>query len=137
MPMFTSNSGEAFTRLNRINEAIADYQKAVSLRPKYFSEAWRSLGGAFYDAEKYADSVAAYKQAAKLKNDSGEVFAALGDAQRMVGNFVEARSNYDLAALFMSKSKDYGKDEIADIYSKIGFVIGRQCEINQKNFCAV
>lgn len=127
------NSGEAFTRIGRTNEAIADYQKAVSLRPKYF-EAWRGLGGAFYDAEKYGDSVAAYKQAARLKNDSGDVFAALGDAHRMTGNFVEAQSNYDLATLFMSRSKDYGKDEIADIYSKIGYVIGRQCEINQKNF---
>ncbi len=127
------NSGEALMRTGRTNEAIADYQKAVSLKPKYL-EAWTSLGEAFYSTDKYADAVIAYKQAARLKNDSGEVFAALGDAHRMMGNFTEAQSNYDLATLFMSRSKDFGKDEIADIYSKVGYVIGRQCEVNQRNF---
>lgn len=128
-------SGESLVRIGKFAEAIPDYQKAVSLRSNYF-EAWRGLGLAFFEAEKYSDSIAAYKQALRYKNDSAEVNAALGDANRMAGNFNDAKSNYDLAILFMTRSKDFSKEELADIYSKIGYVIGRQCEINQRTFVA-
>lgn len=128
-------SGEVMIRLNRPNEAIAEYQKAVSIRPNYF-DAWRALGGAFAEVDNNTEAVAAYKQAAKLKNDNADVVLALGDMYRMSGNFNDAYGSYDLATLLMERNKEYSKDEIADVYSKIGFVVGRQCAINQRNFVA-
>lgn len=128
-------SGEVMIRLNRPNEAIAEYQKAVSIRPNYF-DAWRALGGAFAEVGNNTEAVAAYKQAAKLKNDNADVVLALGDMYRMSGNFNDAYGSYDLATLLMERNKEYSKDEIADVYSKIGFVVGRQCAINQRNFVA-
>ena len=128
-------SGEVMIRLKRPNEAIAEYQKAVSIRPNYF-DAWRALGGAFAEVDNNTEAVAAYKQAAKLKNDNADVVLALGDMYRMSGNFNDAYGSYDLATLLMERNKGYSKDEIADVYSKIGFVVGRQCAINQRNFVA-
>lgn len=129
------NSGEVMVRLNRSKDAVGEYQKAVALRSNYF-EAWQSLGSAFLEQSNYTEAINAYKQAAKLKNDNADVQLALGDAYRMAGNYNEAIGAYDLATLFMARSKDYSKDETADVYSKIGFAVGRQCEINQRNFIA-
>ncbi|MBA3353879.1 MAG: tetratricopeptide repeat protein, partial [Blastocatellia bacterium] len=41
---------------------------------------------------------------------------------------------YNLATLFIERDPTYSRDEAADIYSKIGFVIAKQCEINIKKF---
>ena len=72
--------------------------------------------------------------AAKLKNDNAEVYAGLGDAYRLNNNFNDAQANYKLAILFMTRNPSFNKDEAADIYSKIGYVIGRQCSINMQRF---
>src|SRR5207302_778046 len=74
------------------------------------------------------------KSAARLKNDNAEVFVGLADAYRLSGSFNDAQANYKLAVLFMSRNPNFNKDEAADIYSKIGYVIGRQCEINVQKF---
>lgn len=125
--------GETLVRLKRFAEAAAAYQKATTLKPNYL-EAFVGLGGALYELGNFAEAVNAYKQAAKLKNDNADVFAGLGDAYRQMGNFNDAASNYNLATLFMTRLPNFNKDEVAEIYGKIGYVIGRQCEINTRNF---
>ncbi len=127
------HTGEVLVRLKRNAEAVTAYQKAVSLKPAYF-EAFVGLAGAFYEIGNYPEAINAYKQATKLKNDNGEVFAGLGDAYRQTGNFNDAESSYNLAILFLTRNPGFNKDQTADIYSKIGYVIGRQCEINMKQF---
>lgn len=122
-------SGEALVRAEKYEQAAADYQKAVSLRSNYF-EAWRGLGSAYVALADYPKAVEALKEAVKLKSDNPEVAVSLGDAYRLSGDYNQAYGSYDLATLFMSRGKDYSNDEQAEIYSKIGFVIGRQCELN-------
>ena len=123
------NSAETLVRLKRPAEAIADYQKAVEIKPGYF-DAWFNMGEAFFGLGKYPEATVAYKAAVKLKNNDWEVFSGLGESYRLTNKYEDAEANYRLAALFLTQTKDYDKAKVADFNSKIGLVIGQQCDIN-------
>ncbi len=125
--------GDTLMTLKRPGEAVVEYQKAVSLKKDYF-DAWFGLGGALYDSGNYAESLTAFGNAKRLKNDSWETYAGLGDANLKHGNFNDAASNFDLAATFLTRVKDFNKETAADLYSKRGFALGLQCPINQAKF---
>lgn len=122
-------AGETLARLDRNADAVAEYKQATTLRPNYF-EAWFSMGSTLYEMEKYPEAIEAYKQAVRYRNDNIEAYINLGEAYRQTNKFNEAESNYNLATTFISRKPDYPKDDAADIYSKIGFVIAKQCELN-------
>ncbi|MBA2736179.1 MAG: tetratricopeptide repeat protein [Pyrinomonadaceae bacterium] len=126
-------TGKALMRLNRTNEAIAEFEEAIKIKPKYF-EALFDAGAAYYETEKYPEAVAKYKEATRVKNDSFEAFANLGDAYRQVRSFNEAEGSYNLAAMFLQRDKNFSREEAAQIYSYAGYVVGRQCEDNLKNY---
>lgn len=128
-------SAEVLSRLKRFGDAVPDYQKAVELRPTYF-EAWLGLGDALYELKKYPEATEAYKTAIKLKNDNWEAYYGLGESYRQTEQFNLAKANYDNAGTFLKRQKDFNKETAADVYSKIGYVVGRQCEINIRNFVA-
>ena len=136
-------SGESLTRINRIEPAIADFQKALDLRPNYF-EAWYGLGSAMFELERYQEAVKAFEKAKTLRNDHAEVVANLGDAFRQLAlgtprdnqNNYQAESNYNLAVTFLKRQPGFAgnremQDLTADLYTKIAFMIAKQCEINQ------
>ncbi len=128
-------SAEVLSRLKRFAEAVPDYQKAVEMRPTYF-DAWLGLGDALYELKRYPEAVEAYKAAIKLKNDKWEAYYGLGESYRQTDEFNLAKANYDNAGTFIKRQKDFNKETAADVYSKIGYVVGRQCEINVKKFVA-
>ncbi|HEX6125871.1 MAG TPA: tetratricopeptide repeat protein [Pyrinomonadaceae bacterium] len=125
------HSAETLTRLKRTAEAIEDYRKATTLKPNYF-DAFVGLGSAYFETDNYPEAVNAYRQAERLKNDNIEVLVNLGDVYRQMGSYNEAHAKYDLATVFIDRVKNYDPEETADIYSRIGFVIAKQCEINMK-----
>jgi len=126
-------SGQALERLNRSKEAIAEYQQATQIKPGYF-EPWFALGSLYLDQQNYPDAITALTQATKLKNDNVSAIANLGDALRLNGNYNDAEARYNVATSFIVRDPSFSKDETADIYSKIGYVIAKQCEINMKKF---
>lgn len=128
-------TGDVLMRLGRLNDAIIEFQRASSLKPNYF-EALRGAGQANFELKNYKDSVAAYQAATRAKNDNADTYAALGEANRMAGNYNDAESAYATAKDLMARMPDYNKDDQADIYSKIGFVIGQQCELNMRQAIA-
>jgi tetratricopeptide (TPR) repeat protein len=124
-------SGETLVRLERHGDAIEDYQKATTLKPNNF-DAFMGLGSAYFEVDNYAEAVAAYKQAERLRNDNIEVLVSLADTYRQMANWNDAEAKYNLATVFIERDKTYNRDDAADIYSKIGFVIAKQCEENMK-----
>lgn len=122
-------SGETLLRLNKPAEAVADFEKAKMLKATYF-EAWLGLGSAYYEMNKWPEAVIAYKEAVRLKNDNWAAFENLGDAYRQLLNYNDAEANYKLAALFIERTKDFNKEQAADIFSKSAFMIAKQCELN-------
>ncbi|HVF31263.1 MAG TPA: tetratricopeptide repeat protein [Pyrinomonadaceae bacterium] len=124
-------SGETLARLKRHREAIDDFTKATTLKNNYF-DAYLGLGSAYFESSDYPQAIVAYKQAERLKNDNIEVLINLADTYREVANWNEAESKYNLATVFIERDKNYSRDEAAEIYSKIAFVIAKQCEENMK-----
>ena len=124
-------SGETLMRLNRPKEAVFEYKKATELKANYF-EALVGLGAAHFQSENYAEAVNSYKQAERLDNRNIENLVNLGDAYREMSNFNDAEAKYNLATVFLERDPKFPKDEAADIYSKIGYVIAKQCEINMR-----
>ena len=124
-------AGETLMRQRKYREATADYQKAVELKPNNF-DAYMGLGSAYFELDSYPEAVAAYKQAERLRNDNIEVLVNLGDAYRQMASYDDAEAKYNLATVFIERDKNYNRDEAADVYSKIGFVIAKQCELNMK-----
>jgi len=124
-----THAGEALLKLKRAEDAIPEFQKATELKPASF-DAWFGLGEANFATGKFPEAIFAYKAAAKLKNDNWEVFNGLAESFRQTNKYEEAESNYRLAALFLTRVKDYNKNTEADLHSKVGLVIGQQCDIN-------
>jgi tetratricopeptide (TPR) repeat protein len=124
-------SGETLARLKRYPEAVEDFIKAKTLKPDYF-DAHHGLGSVYFEMENYNEAIASYKQAERLKNNNIEVLLNLGDAYRQVGNYNEAEAKYNLATVFIERDPNYNREEAAEIYSKISFVIAKQCEENMK-----
>lgn len=125
------HAGETLVRQKKYREATEDYQKAVTLKANYF-DALMGLGSAYFEIDNYPGAVAAYKQAERLRNTNIEVLVNLGDAYRQIANYNDAEAKYNLATVFIERDKDYNREEAADVYSKIGFVIAKQCELNMK-----
>lgn len=123
--------GESLARINKNLEAVPEYDEAMRLKPKYF-EASLSKGNVLYELEKYDEAITAFEDARRFKNDSTAVYLNLADAYSQVGKYAEAESNYNMAALFASRDKNFDQQELGEIYSKIGFVVGRQCAANMK-----
>ena len=124
-------SGETLVRLSRYREAVEEYKKAIAIKGDHF-DAHVGLGSAYFHLDNFAEAVTAYKQAERLRNTNIEVLLNLGDAYREMANFNDAEAKYNLATVFIERDKNYSREEAADIYSKIGFVIAKQCEVNLK-----
>ncbi len=123
------NAGEARFKLKQLDAAITDYEKATQLKPTYF-DAWFSLGEAHFALGDYPKALIAYDAASKLKNNDWEVFAGLAESFRLTNSYEKAEANYSLARLFLSQKPGYDKARSADLSSKIGLVIGQQCDLN-------
>jgi tetratricopeptide (TPR) repeat protein len=122
------NSAETLVRLKRIEAAIPDYEKATELRPAFF-DAWFGLGEVYFELGNHENAIRAYKAASKLKNNEWEVYAGLAESYRITKDYANAEANYGLASVFLTRIPDYDKNKIAEFRSKIGFMIGQDCDI--------
>jgi superkiller protein 3 len=126
-------TGQTLVRQQKTGDAVNEFLRATSLKPNYF-EANFALGSAYFELENYPGAIKAYTEATRLKNDNVAAQANLGDAYRLNGDYNLAESRYNLAATFLERDKNFGKTDSADIYSKIGYVLAKQCEINMRKF---
>jgi len=122
MPEAHISLGEALDKLDRDEEAVAEFKKALDLQQDYF-EALFNLGVVNYERGNYEEAVANYLKATKIRNDSGEAHANLADAYRQLKRYGEANGSYDLAVIFL-KQKDAEKID-AELYSNWGFCLGK------------
>ena len=62
-----SNKGIVLNKLNRFDEALAHYDKALGLKPDY-AEAWSNKGVTLNELKRYDDAIAKYDKALSLKS---------------------------------------------------------------------
>jgi len=79
-PMNTSDSAPAPT--------IASLEDKMRASPDD-GEGWRTLGAAYFDAQRFTDAAGAYARATRLLPNRADIWSALGEAQTLASNAVD------------------------------------------------
>jgi predicted TPR repeat methyltransferase len=95
---FWLSQGNALYRLRRLDEALAAYDKALSLKPD-LAEAWLGRANVFYNSERHEEALAAYDKAVSLKPDLAEAWHKRGIIQVIRGNRQEGKKDCEQAVL--------------------------------------
>ncbi|MGP8198175.1 MAG: tetratricopeptide repeat protein [Limisphaerales bacterium] len=93
------NLGKAFEQMGRVDDAIAEYQKALRIRPDY-ADAQNNLGNALHLKGRLDEAISHYQEALVVKPDDAEAHNNLGNALLETGRADEAISQYQLALHF-------------------------------------
>jgi tetratricopeptide (TPR) repeat protein len=92
-PMAHNNLGVAYYHKGEWDKAIAEYQKAVSLRPRY-ADAHNNLGAAYVAKGMFDEAIAAHKQALAIRPDLLRAHLNLGVSYNKKGELDKAIEAY-------------------------------------------
>ena len=115
------NLGNVLKKLNKINDAITSYDKAIHIKPDH--ELYFLKGIALYELKKFDGALASYNESIKLKPDSFSTYCNRGlvlvelnkiedgiadydKAIQINSNFINARYNRGLALKLLGKNKE-------------------------------
>jgi tetratricopeptide (TPR) repeat protein len=98
-----NNLGSALLKIGSVDEAIAQYQKALQIKPD-FAEAHNNLGNALLKMGNVDEAIAQYQKALQIKPDSAEAHNNLGTALIHKGSVDEAIVHYQKALQIKSDS---------------------------------
>jgi tetratricopeptide (TPR) repeat protein len=132
-PAAWSNRGNARVSQNKLQEAIADYNKAIQLAPTA-TDPYLNRGTALEGLGKWNDAIADYNRVLELDpqdamayNNRGNAEAGLGrweeaiadykQSAQIASNFAFARANYALA-LYQTGRKDEATRQMRNIIRK-------------------
>jgi tetratricopeptide (TPR) repeat protein len=82
--------------IERYEEAIASYNKALEIKPDYY-EAWSNRGLTFFTIERYEEAIASYNKALEIKPDDYETWIDRGWALFSLKRYEEAITSYNKA----------------------------------------
>jgi len=95
-PVLANKIGIAFHQLALLDLAKKNYQRAISLDPKY-SEAINNLGTVYYSQKNYRRSISLYKRALKVGPPSASIYSNLGAAYFSRKDYKRAIECYQVA----------------------------------------
>ena len=81
--------GKAWVEINKPDEAIAAYEKAIEIKPD-FAEIYVSLGELYFQHQRQKEAIAAYKKAIKLSPDLKDSYRGLVEVLLEQGKVDEA-----------------------------------------------
>lgn len=90
------NEGNALVQNGRAEEAMADYERALNLKPD-FPEAQANLGNILLSRHRLPEAVEHYQAALRLKPDYADAHSNLGLALRALGREQEAAGEIETA----------------------------------------
>jgi serine/threonine protein kinase/Flp pilus assembly protein TadD len=92
-----NNRGEAYLNLNRTQEAIADFEKAVTLDRSRSFVPLNNLGKLYLREKEYKRAIKFYEKAIEVKKDYLPALIGKGHSQRALKQYTDAISSYDRA----------------------------------------
>lgn len=132
--------GEYLARKGKMDEAIAQWQKAIELRPQYVA-AYTNLGAAYGHKRMIDQSISASKKAIELDPLNTIAYYNLGTAYGIAENYEDAfasffkaieldpsyaEPHYGLAVCYYATGKYELAREHADRAESLGFKVPRQ-----------
>ncbi|HDR9175346.1 TPA: tetratricopeptide repeat protein [Burkholderia vietnamiensis] len=93
---YFNNLGNMLRESGRLDDAIAHYRRAVTLRPDY-PEAHNNLGNALRDAGDPTAAMASCARAIELRADYAQAYNNLGNALQDLGDLDGAAKHYERA----------------------------------------
>ena len=114
--------GNTYSNLQRYEEAIEEYRKAISADPNY-SDAIRNLANTYYFLERYDETKPLLARYIELEDSTtaGLIAAVstLGELERQSRNY-EVSIRYDLRAIELSPNNDSQIHIMANTYNNAG-----------------
>ena len=95
-PLYYSNLGLSLQALNRSEEALANYDRALILHPEY-AEALFNRGVALQKLQRLEEAVKSYDRAVVVRPSYAEALCNRGVALQELGRFADAIESYDRA----------------------------------------
>ena len=86
-------TAQQFMSAGNYTEAIANLEKAVSIKPTYL-EAWSDLGRAYTDRKDFEKGIAAYQKALELSPENEALIASIGYNYLNLEDFDNAEIHY-------------------------------------------
>jgi tetratricopeptide (TPR) repeat protein/predicted Ser/Thr protein kinase len=83
-----------FYELQRYQDALSRYEKAVQMRPDY-AQAWKGQGQTLYELKKYKEALSAYDKAIQVEPDYLEAWSGRGFALHKLKRYQEALSSFE------------------------------------------
>ncbi|CAD8214280.1 unnamed protein product [Paramecium pentaurelia] len=90
------NEGMALRKLNKYQEAIECYSKAININPNY-DKAWYNKGMALYNLNKYQEAIECYDKAITINPIYDTAWSNKGYALHQLQIYTDAISCYDQA----------------------------------------
>jgi tetratricopeptide (TPR) repeat protein len=118
VPLAHGNLGIVYADTGRLDDAISEYKKAITIEPRY-AEAYSNLGIAYADKGRLDDAISEYKKAitiepryAKAYNNLGIAYANKGELDGAISAFKKAliiepnkaNAHYNLGIAYERKS---------------------------------
>lgn len=115
--------GNTYSNLERFDEAIEEYRKAISADPN-FADAIRNLANTYYYLERYDEAKPLLARFIELQTTtSASLIAAvqtLGQLERNDGNYTVA-IDYDVRAIELDPDNDSQVHVMANTYNNAGY----------------
>ena len=89
------NLGNVLKKLNKINDAITSYDKAIHIKPDH--ELYFLKGIALYELKKFDDALISYNESIKLKPDSFSAYCNRGLVLVELNKIEDGIADYDKA----------------------------------------
>ncbi len=91
-----SNLGEALTGRKEYARAIACYQNAVEITPR-FTDAWFNMGNAYFNLEQYLEAAKAYRKVTLIEPGNRGAWHSMGAASYKLNDIPRALECYKMA----------------------------------------
>jgi tetratricopeptide (TPR) repeat protein len=118
VPVAYYNRGTTFERMGMPDRAIADYDKAIAIKPSYY-DAYNNRGLAFEKMGLLDKAIADYDRAIALKPSYYEAFNNRGLAFQKMGLLDNAVKDLEMA-MTLKQSSSAAYDNLGKIYGKTG-----------------
>ena len=104
-PVIHNNLGLVYARLNRLDEAITQYLRAIELNPNN-KKAYNNLGSAYYSMGKIREAIESYEKLVSIDPHFAEAYYNLGIIYFNTGKTREAIASYKKAIQVNPRSAD-------------------------------